>query len=136
MGRCDRSRETRYFSLAFSRLWGHRPFPSLSCQHALVSVVTSILTLVERDVIFHGTAAAVLALLRAARVDGVIVNRTKLAKLLYLADLRAVEQGLPPGTSVEWRWRHYGPYSDILLRVEGDLERAEVIEAQRAEILR
>lgn len=98
-----------------------------------MSVVASTLRSMDRDVTFHGTAAAVVALLASARADGVIINRTKLAKLLYLADLYAVEQGLPAGTSVEWRWRHYGPYSDTLLRVEQDLERAGVIDVQRTE---
>jgi len=78
--------------------------------------------------IFSGVSAAVVQLLVAARSDGVLVNRTKLAKLLYLADLQAVEQGLPPGTEVEWRWRHHGPYSNALLEVEGDLEVAGVVQ--------
>jgi uncharacterized phage-associated protein len=76
---------------------------------------------------YRGTAAAVLQLLLAARHNGVIINRTKLAKLLYLADLAAVESDLPPGTGVEWRWRHYGPYSNALVDVESDLETAKII---------
>jgi uncharacterized phage-associated protein len=77
---------------------------------------------------FSGVSAAVVQLLVAARSDGVHVNRTKLAKLLYLADLQAVDQGLPPGTEVEWRWRHHGPYSNALLEVEQDLELAGVVQ--------
>jgi uncharacterized phage-associated protein len=82
-------------------------------------------------VIFRGTSAAVLQVLITARASGVVINRTKLAKLLYLADLRAVDQGLPPGSDVEWRWRHYGPYSDALQAVERDLEAAGVMEVSR-----
>ncbi|GAA4522596.1 hypothetical protein GCM10023096_49570 [Nonomuraea ferruginea] len=75
----------------------------------------------------RGPAAAIAYLLAAARTNGMRVNRTKLAKLLYLADLRAVERGLPPGSGVEWRWRHYGPHSLRLGEVERDLREAGVI---------
>ncbi|WP_237525498.1 SocA family protein [Streptomyces sp. SID4985] len=75
----------------------------------------------------RGTSAAVVQLLRVARASGVLVNRTKLAKLLYLADLQAVQQGCAPGSGVEWRWRHFGPYSDVLRAIEGDLELAGVV---------
>jgi uncharacterized phage-associated protein len=85
----------------------------------------------EAAVTFRGTSAAVIQVLIAARANGVVINRTKLAKLLYLADLRAVEEDLPPGSDVEWRWRHYGPYSDILRAVEEDLEAAGVVEVAR-----
>lgn len=83
---------------------------------------------VESAVTFRGTSAAVLQVLVAARANGVVINRTKLAKLVYLADLRAVDEGLPPGSGVEWRWRHYGPYSNILRAIERDLETAGVVE--------
>lgn len=78
--------------------------------------------------IYRGVSAAVVHLLLTARSDGIQINRTKLAKLLYLADLKAVGQDMAPGTEVEWRWRHYGPYSNILLEVEQDLELAGVIQ--------
>ncbi|MFC6083839.1 Panacea domain-containing protein [Sphaerisporangium aureirubrum] len=55
------------------------------------------------------------------------VNRTKLTKLLYLADLRAVEQGIAPGSGVEWRWRGHGPHSLRLGEVERDLREAGVV---------
>ena len=88
---------------------------------------------VAEHVTFRGTSAAVVQVLVAARVNGVVVNRTKLAKLLYLADLRAVEQDLPPGSGVEWRWRHYGPYSNNLRAIEDDLETAGVVQVIRTE---
>ncbi|MFE5108569.1 hypothetical protein [Streptomyces sp. NPDC056663] len=56
-----------------------------------------------------------------------MINRTKLAKLLYLADLEAVDQGYAPGSGVEWRWRHYGPYSNALREIEEDLELAGIV---------
>jgi uncharacterized phage-associated protein len=90
------------------------------------SVAEAVLT-------FRGTSAAVLQVLIAARANGVVINRTKLAKLLYLADLRAVGEGLPPGSDVEWRWRHYGPYSDMLLAIERDLQAAGIMEVSSAQ---
>jgi uncharacterized phage-associated protein len=90
-------------------------------------------SMAEAGVTFRGTSAAVLQVLMAARANGVVVNRTKLAKLLYLADLRAVDEDLPPGSEVEWRWRHFGPYSDVLLAVERDLQAAGVMEVSRAQ---
>lgn len=82
---------------------------------------------------YRGVSAAVVHLLHSARINGVSINRTKLAKLLYLADLAAVEEGMPPGTEVEWRWRHYGPYSNVLIGVEEDLETAGVIQVAEGE---
>ncbi|MFB9891770.1 hypothetical protein ACFFOQ_18375 [Planobispora takensis] len=78
-------------------------------------------------VTLRGPAAAVAHLLATARVSGVRVNRTKLSELLYLADLRAVENGLPPGSGVEWRWRDRGPHSRRLAEVEEDLREAGII---------
>lgn len=77
---------------------------------------------------FRGPAGATVQVLASARANGVLVNRTKLAKLLYLADLRAVDVGWPPGSDVEWRWRNYGPYSDTLQDIERDLCAAGIIE--------
>lgn len=79
----------------------------------------------------RGTSAAVVQLLSVARASGVIVNRTKLAKLLFLADFEAVGQGAAPGSGVEWRWRHYGPYSDSLRAIETDLELAGIVRSIR-----
>ncbi|WP_432107368.1 type II toxin-antitoxin system antitoxin SocA domain-containing protein [Streptomyces sp. AA1529] len=75
----------------------------------------------------RGTSAAVVQLLSVARSSGVIVNRTKLAKLLFLADFEAVDSGCAPGSGVEWRWRHYGPYSNALREIESDLELAGIV---------
>lgn len=45
----------------------------------------------------------------------------KVAKLLYLADLRSVEHDGVAGSGVVWQWRHYGPFSNSLKRVENAL---------------
>ncbi|WP_160573563.1 Panacea domain-containing protein [Actinomadura physcomitrii] len=80
----------------------------------------------------RGPAAAVAYLLAAARANGMRMNRTKLTKLLYLADLRAVERGLPPGSGLEWRWRHYGPHSLRLKEVERDLREAGHVQVEES----
>jgi uncharacterized phage-associated protein len=81
----------------------------------------------------RGAPAALVALLAAARAQGTIITRTKLAKLLYLADLRAVEELGRPGSGVEWRWWHYGPFSKLLQSVEEDLVSAGVVEREATE---
>lgn len=67
------------------------------------------------------TVAAVLVVLDTAREYGYTVTRTTLAKLLYFADLEAVEQGSDPISGLEWRWRHHGPYDNTLLHIEDEL---------------
>ena len=81
----------------------------------------------------RGAPAAVFALLSAARAQGAIITRTKLAKLLYLADMRAVEELGRPGSGVEWRWLHYGPFSKLLLSVEDDLVDAGILAKETTE---
>ncbi len=61
------------------------------------------------------------ALLGLAAARNLWMSRTKVAKLLYLADLRSVERDGVSGSGVVWQWRHYGPFSNSLQRVESDL---------------
>lgn len=81
---------------------------------------------------YRGTSAAVVLLLALARQRGVLINRTKLAKLLYLADVKAVEQELAPGSDVEWEWANFGPYSNALRDIENDLYLARTIDIVRS----
>lgn len=81
----------------------------------------------------RGAPAALVAVLSAARAQGAVITRMKLAKLLYLADLRAIEQLGRPCSGVEWRWLHYGPFSKGLLAVEDDLVCAGVVERETRE---
>lgn len=67
-------------------------------------------------------------LLQAAGRRGLKMTRTSVAKLLYLADLRAVSKTGAAGSGVEWRWRHYGPFDNDLLSVERRLIAAEAID--------
>ena len=62
--------------------------------------------------------SAVLAMLKAAKELDCEINRTKLAKLLYFADLRAIEVGGTAFSGAVWRWRNYGPYDNALIRAE------------------
>lgn len=72
--------------------------------------------------------SSVLAVLKAAKEQGCVVNRTKLAKLLYFADLAAVEEDGTPFTGATWRWRNYGPYDNALMRAEGIIVTANLAE--------
>ncbi|MBO0806369.1 MAG: DUF4065 domain-containing protein [Nocardiopsaceae bacterium] len=81
----------------------------------------------------RGAPAALVALLAAARAQGAVITRTKAAKLLYLADLRAVQALGHLVSGVEWRWLHYGPFSTMLLAVEDDLVSAGVMERETTE---
>ncbi|HVB41964.1 MAG TPA: Panacea domain-containing protein [Streptosporangiaceae bacterium] len=72
--------------------------------------------------------SSVLALLKAAKEQGCDVNRTKLAKLLYFADLKAVEEGGTAFSGATWRWRNYGPYDNALMRAESTIVSADLAE--------
>lgn len=76
---------------------------------------------------------AYIALLEIAASKGVMLNRTKVAKLLYLADLRSVERSGSLFTGFAWRWRHFGPYDNALLTLEESLARDGVLEQVRTE---
>ena len=66
-------------------------------------------------------SGAMKALLGLAAARDLLMSRTKVAKLLYLADLRSVEHEGMAGSGVVWQWRHYGPFSNSLQSVEKDL---------------
>jgi uncharacterized phage-associated protein len=72
--------------------------------------------------------SAVLAILKAAAEFGCEINRTKLAKLLYFTDLRAIEVGGIPFSGAVWRWRNYGPYDNALMRAERIIVSADLAE--------
>lgn len=71
---------------------------------------------------------SILALLQIAEEEGVSITRTSLAKMLYFADLRSVENGGAPESGVAWKWMNYGPYSmllrdsEVALRADGSIE--------------
>lgn len=68
------------------------------------------------------------ALLALAADRGLEITRTKLAKLLYLADLRSVEHDGITGSGAAWRWQNYGPFDNVLLSVENSLVEQGVID--------
>lgn len=49
------------------------------------------------------------------------MTRTKVVKLLYLADLRSAASEGQARSGILWRWWHYGPYCQSLRRVENAL---------------
>ena len=71
---------------------------------------------------------SVLSLFRVARDQGCVLNRTKIAKLLYLADLSAVEEGGVAFSGATWRWENYGPFDPAQYRVEDALVASKIIE--------
>src|SRR4051812_30721320 len=77
------------------------------------------------------TVAAYLAVLEAARLQGYVITRLKLAKLLYLSDLSAVREGDNPVSGIEWKWLDHGPFNNVLQFLENDLVRSEVIGRQQ-----
>lgn len=82
---------------------------------------------------YSGAAAAVVALLEASAREGVELTRTKVAKLLYLADLRAVEDDLRPASGLPWIWYNYGPWANVLTQVEDALVRDGVADRTTGE---
>lgn len=73
------------------------------------------------------STAAFLAVLGRAESRGFNINRTKIAKLLYLTDLFQAENSLDRVTSINWRWHHYGPYERSIVNTEHDLVENNVI---------
>jgi uncharacterized phage-associated protein len=67
------------------------------------------------------TVAAYMGLLESARRHAATVTRTKVAKLLYLADLEAVREGIDPISGVEWKWLDHGPFNNCLQYLENRL---------------
>lgn len=68
------------------------------------------------------------ALLQLARDRGLRMTRTKVVKLLYLADLRSAASDGHVRSGILWRWWHYGPYCQSLRRVEDALVVGGLIE--------
>ncbi|MET8337641.1 hypothetical protein [Streptosporangium canum] len=73
-------------------------------------------------------AGAVLAVLKAARELHVEITKAKLAKLLYLADLDAIESGRTQFSGATWRWDDHGPYDHALIRAEDWVVESELVE--------
>ncbi|WP_432986786.1 Panacea domain-containing protein [Dactylosporangium sp. CA-233914] len=79
------------------------------------------------------TVAAYLAVLDVARLRGMQITRTKIAKLLYLTDLCAIEDGSNPISGVEWKWLDHGPYNNDLISLENLLVSTSLVSRQREE---
>ncbi|MGV9533957.1 hypothetical protein ACWDR9_09945 [Streptosporangium sandarakinum] len=57
-----------------------------------------------------------MAVLKAGRELHVEITGAKLAPLLYLADLDAIESGRTRFSGAAWRWDGHGPYDHTLIR--------------------
>ncbi|WP_022872684.1 hypothetical protein [Nesterenkonia alba] len=82
---------------------------------------------------YAGPAASLIALLELAAREGISVTRTKLAKLLYLADLQATEDGLAATSGTPWIWYNYGPWARELIVAEEALVREGIAEREVGE---
>jgi uncharacterized phage-associated protein len=74
--------------------------------------------------------AAYCRVLEKAKAAHTSITRTKIAKLLYLADLEAVRDGHAPITRIEWKWLEHGPYNNALMFVENELVDAGKLERE------
>lgn len=54
------------------------------------------------------------------------LSRTKLVKLLYFLDLKAFEAFGRTVTGAEWRWHHFGPYSETIIAACNKLAGSEL----------
>ena len=59
------------------------------------------------------------------------MTRMKVAKLLYLADLRSIEHDGRAGSGLVWLWQKHGPFTEELYRVEDALKSAGEISVKR-----
>ena len=75
-------------------------------------------------------AASIHALLVLAARRALSMTRTKVVKLLYLADLRCVAATGAARSGVLWRWWHYGPYCQSLRSAEDALVNSGVVERE------
>lgn len=82
---------------------------------------------------YAGVTAAVAALLQIGEREGISLTRTKVAKLLYLADLRAAEDGMLGTSGMPWIWYNYGPWARELILAEDALVRDGVATRQEGE---
>lgn len=67
--------------------------------------------------------ALILYAVAGARERRVTLNRARLAKLLYLADVESVRAGRGPVTGADWIFLDFGPYAAELDELLADLER-------------
>jgi uncharacterized phage-associated protein len=61
------------------------------------------------------------------------MTRTKVAKLLYLADVELNRARGRQATEVRWKWHHHGPFDDSLFRIEEHLRWAKLIEMDKTQ---
>lgn len=67
------------------------------------------------------------AILVILATEGRPVGRTRLVKLLFLADLEALRRGRPTFTSGKWRYHRFGPHQWEAIDAAEDLGRAGLL---------
>lgn len=76
----------------------------------------------------RGAPGAFVAVLAAARSQGMTVTSGTLANLLYLADVTAADSTGRALSGIRWRWSGRGPFDSTLLAIENELTRDGVVE--------
>lgn len=76
---------------------------------------------------------AITLIAEEAAAEHVQLTRTKLVKLLYFLDLKAFEAFGRTVSGVEWRWHHFGPYSEAIVLTCTKMGRAGELELERTE---
>ncbi|MDN6659484.1 MAG: hypothetical protein L0L18_10825 [Acidipropionibacterium jensenii] len=74
---------------------------------------------------------SVLELIVYGAVHNMHITRTKVLKLLYLVDLRAVDEGLTCRSGIDWEWYNYGPFDRAVLAVEDTLVQVGAVVKER-----
>lgn len=77
------------------------------------------------------TERAYVTMLAEASRRGITMTRTKIAKLLYLADLELTRQRGHQATEATWRWLNHGPFDRDLVVIEGRLAESKVVEVTK-----
>lgn len=70
---------------------------------------------------------ALVSLLKRANDRGVEITTTKIAKFLYLADLRSVELYGESFSGFTWRWDNHGPWDSTIYRSADTLESQGIV---------
>lgn len=75
---------------------------------------------------------ALVSLLKRASDHGVEITTTKIAKFLYLADLRSVELYGEAFSGFTWTWDNHGPWDSTIYRSTDTLESQGIVKTSEA----
>jgi uncharacterized phage-associated protein len=97
------------------------------------TILTPEMTLPSHSPSLGPTERSYLAVLAEAQRRGLTMTRTKVAKLLYLADLEMTREKGRQATEIHWKWLNHGPFDNSLFDVEEMLRWAHLVEADKTQ---